>query len=451
MDRLGNDGYAFANANAVPEIDRDKRTVAFTIMVDPGRRVYVRRINVVGNTRTRDVVIRREMRQLEGAFYDAEKLQLSKRRIDKTQYFSEVEVETPPVAGTTDQVDVTIRVKERPTGSILLGLGFSNADKFMLQGAVQQANVFGSGNSVGLQVNLGKINKVLSLSFTDPYYTVDGVSRGFDVYNRRINVSSLGLGNYKTNALGGGVRFGLPISETEQVQLGISAERTSLELFDDSPVRLLRFRDEFGAKYSFVIGTFGWARDTLDSALWPTTGSISRASGEVTMPVGDFRYYKSSLEHQWFYPLTRDLTITLRGDISAGDGLGDKPLPFFKNYYAGGVSSVRGYNTASLGPKDAADGSVIGGNRRVVASGELLFPMPGSGLDKSMRLGLFVDGGQVYAPSSKIALSELRYAAGLSFAWSSPVGPLRVSFAAPLNSKADDNIQRFQFVMGQVF
>lgn len=451
IDRLGNDGYAFANANAVPEIDRDKRTVAFTIMVDPGRRVYVRRINVVGNTRTRDVVIRREMRQLEGAFYDSEKLQLSKRRIDKTQYFSEVEVETPPVAGTTDQVDVTIRVKERPTGSILLGLGFSNADKFMLQGAVQQANIFGSGNSVGVQLNLGKINKVLSLSFTDPYYTVDGVSRGFDVYNRRINVSSLGLGNYKTNALGGGVRFGLPISETEQVQVGVSAERTALELFNDSPARLLRFRDEFGSNYAFVIGTFGWARDTLDSALWPTTGTISRASGEVTMPVGDFRYYKSSLEHQWFYPLTRDLTITLRGDVGAGDGLGGKPLPFFKNYYAGGVSSVRGYNTASLGPKDAADGSVIGGNRRVVASGELLFPIPGSGLDKSMRLGLFVDGGQVYAQGSKMALSELRYAAGLSFAWSSPIGPLRVSLGAPLNSKAGDNIQRFQFVMGQVF
>lgn len=451
IDRLGNDGYAFANANAVPEIDRDKRTVAFTIMVDPGRRVYVRRINVVGNTRTRDVVIRREMRQLEGAFYDSQKLQLSKRRIDKTQYFSEVEVETPPVAGTTDQVDVTIRVKERPTGSILLGLGFSNADKFMLQGAVQQANIFGSGNLVGVQMNLGKINKVLSLSFTDPYYTVDGVSRGFDAYSRRVNVSSLGLGNYKTNALGGGVRYGLPISETERVQIGVSAERTALELFDDSPARLLRFRDEFGSKYAFVIGTFGWARDTLDSAIWPTTGTIARASGEVTIPVGDFRYYKSSLEYQWFYPLTRDFTVTLRGDISAGNGFGGKPLPFFKNYYAGGVNSVRGYNTASLGPRDVSDDSVIGGNRSVVGSGELLFPMPGSGLDKSMRLGVFVDAGQVYGQGSKLTLSDLRYAAGLSFAWTSPIGPLKVSLAAPLNSKSGDNIQRFQFMMGQVF
>ncbi|MBI2958889.1 MAG: outer membrane protein assembly factor BamA [Betaproteobacteria bacterium] len=451
IDRLGNDGYAFANANAVPEIDRDKRTVAFTVMIDPGRRVYVRRINVVGNTRTRDVVIRREMRQLEGAFYDAEKLQLSKRRIDKTQYFADVEVETPPVAGTTDQVDVTIRVKERPTGSILLGLGFSNADRLMLQGAVQQANVFGSGNSVGAQVNLGKINKVLSFSFTDPYYTVDGVSRGFDVYNRRVNASSLGLGNYKTNALGGGVRFGMPLSETESIQFGISAERTALELFADSPVRLLRFQNEFGSKYAFLIGTFGWARDTLDSAIWPTTGSVTRASGEVTLPAGDFRYYKAGLEHQQFYPVTRDLTLSLRGDIAAGDGFGGRPLPFFKNYYAGGVSSVRGYNTASLGPRDPADGSVIGGNRRITAGGELLFPMPGSGLDKSMRLGVFIDGGQVYGSGSKMSLSDLRYAAGVSFAWTSPIGPLRVSLAAPLNSKPEDNIQRFQFMLGQVF
>jgi outer membrane protein insertion porin family len=450
-DRLGNEGYAFANANAVPQIDREKRTVAFTIMIDPGRRVYVRRISVVGNTRTRDEVVRREMRQLEGAFYDSAKLQLSKQRIDKTQYFSEVEVETPPVAGTTDQVDVTVRVKERPTGSVMLGLGFSSAERLVIQGAVQQANIFGSGNLLGVQANLGKINKVLSLSFTDPYYTVDGVSRGFDVYKRAVNATSLGVGNYKTDSLGGGVRFGIPLTEHESIGLGLSGERTALQLSPDSPARLLRFQNTYGSNYSSVIGAAGWTHDTLDSAIWPTRGTKQRASGEVTMPVGTFQYYKAGYEHQWFGSITRDLTVMLRGEIAAGNGFGGKELPFFKNYYAGGVASVRGFQTAGLGSRDPADGSSIGGNKRLTGNAELLFPMPGSGLDKSMRLGMFLDAGQVYASTDKIALSDLRYAAGFSFAWYSPVGPIKVSLAKPLNAKTGDRTERFQFQLGQTF
>jgi outer membrane protein insertion porin family len=450
-DRLGNDGYAFANANAVPEIDREKRTVAFTVMVDPGRRVYVRRINIVGNTRTRDEVIRRELRQLEGGFYDASKLQLSKQRIDRTQYFSEVEVETPAVAGTTDQVDATIRVKERPTGNILLGVGFSSADKLILQGAISQANIFGSGNTVGAQVNRGSISKVLSLSFTQPYYTVDGVSRGFDLYSRSMNASVLALGNYTTNAVGGGVRFSVPVTEFDTIHLGMSAERTRLGLVDDSPLRLLRFRDQYGSDYSFLIGSGGWGRDTRDSAIWPTRGRVQRATAEVTMPVGDLRYYKVNYEHQWFYPISRTFTLMLRGDVGAGDGMAGKPLPFFKNYYVGGVSSVRGYNTSSLGTRDPTDNSIVGGNRKIVGNLELLFPMPGSGVDRSIRLGAFVDGGQVFAAGVPIAVSELRYAAGLSLAWNSPVGPLKFSVAKPLNAKPGDNIQRLQFTLGQVF
>jgi len=450
-DRLGNDGYAFANANAVPEIDREKRTVAFTVMVDPGRRVYVRRINIVGNTRTRDEVIRRELRQLEGGFYDASKLQLSKQRIDRTQYFSEVEVETPAVAGTTDQVDATIRVKERPTGNILLGVGFSSADKLILQGAISQANIFGSGNTVGAQVNRGSISKVLSLSFTQPYYTVDGVSRGFDLYSRSMNANVLALGNYTTNAVGGGVRFSVPVTEFDTIHLGMSAERTKLGLVDDSPLRLLRFRDQYGSDYSFLIGSGGWGRDTRDSAIWPTRGRVQRATAEVTMPVGDLRYYKVNYEHQWFYPISRTFTLMLRGDVGAGDGMAGKPLPFFKNYYAGGVSSVRGYNTSSLGTRDPTDNSIVGGNRKIVGNAELLFPMPGSGVDRSIRLGAFVDGGQVFAAGTPVAVSELRYAAGLSLAWNSPVGPLKFSIAKPLNAKPGDNIQRLQFTLGQVF
>ena len=450
-DRLGNDGYAFANANAVPAIDREKRTVAFTIMIDPGRRVYVRRINVVGNTRTRDEVVRREMRQLEGSYYDSQKLQLSKQRVDKTQYFSEVDVETPPVAGTTDQVDVTVRVKERPTGTIMLGLGFSSADRLVVQGAVQQSNVFGSGNSLGVQANLGKINKVLSLSFTNPYYTVDGISRGFDAYKRAVDSRSLGVGNYRTDATGGGVRFGIPLTEQESVALGLSGERTALTLSTDSPSRLLRFQSDYGSNYSFIIGAAGWSRDTVDSAIWPTIGTLQRASIETTAPAGSFRYYKAGYEHQWFHSFTRDLTVRLKGEISAGNGFGGRPLPFFKNYYAGGVASVRGFKTASLGPRDPSDDSIVGGNKRLVGNAEVLFPMPGSGLDKSVRLGVFLDGGQVFASTDKLAVSNLRYGAGLSLAWTSPVGPIKVSIAKPLNAKSEDRTERFQFTLGQVF
>jgi len=450
-ERLGNDGYAFANCNAVPEVNREKRTVNFTVMIDPGRRVYVRRINVVGNTRTRDEVVRREMRQLEGSFYDAAKLQLTKQRIDKTQYFSEVEVETPPVTGTTDQVDVTVRVKERPTGNVLLGIGFSSADKLILQGAISQANIFGTGNTFGAQVSRGSFSKVLSLSFTQPYYTVDGVSRGFDVYTRSVDASVLALGHYKTSAVGGGVRFGVPITEVDTVSVGLSAEGTSLDLFDDSPNRLLNFRNQFGSEYSFLIGSGGWARDTRDSAIWTTRGNLQRATLEATVPTGTLRYYKAGYEMQWYYPISQNFTLALHGDIGAGDGFGNKPLPFFKNYYAGGVTSVRGYSTASLGPRDTNDGSVIGGNRRVVGNAELLFPLPGAGTDRSVRLGAFVDGGQVFAPGEKLDLGELRYSTGLSVAWNSPVGPLKFSVAKPLNAKTGDNIQRLQFTLGQIF
>lgn len=451
VDRLGNEGYAFANANAVPDVDRDKRTVAFTFTVDPGRRVYVRRINVTGNTRTRDEVVRRELRQLEGAFYDASMLQLSKQRIDRTGYFAEVEVETPPVTGTTDQVDVMIRVKERPTGAIMLGVGFSSNDQLILQGGISQSNIFGSGNTLSAQLNKGSYSRVLSLSFTQPYYTVDGVSRGFDVYNRANDASVLNLGNYTTDSLGAGVRYGIPISERDTIGLGLSAERTKLELFSNSPVRMLAFENLYGSEYQFIIGTAGWTRDTRDSVIWTTRGNLQRVTTEVTLPVGTLRYYKVGYENQWFYPLSQTFTLMLRGDIGVGDGLDDKDLPFFKNYYAGGVTSVRGYNTSSLGPRDPNDDSIIGGSRRLVGNAELLFPMPGSGLDRSVRLSVFLDGGQVFGPQQKISLDDLRYAVGLGVGWNSPVGPLKFSVARPLNSKEFDNVQRLQFTLGQAF
>jgi outer membrane protein insertion porin family len=445
-DRLGNDGYAFANANAVPEVDKEKRSVAFNIVVDPGRRVYVRRVDVTGNSKTRDEVIRREMRQLEGAYYDASKIQLSRRRIDRTQYFSEVNVETVPVEGNPDQVDVVYSVKERPTGALLFGVGFSSVEKFALSASLTQSNIFGTGKFMSFNVNNGTVNKVYSLSYVDPYYTVNGVSQGFDVYKRKTNASNLAVGAYTTDALGGGVKWGYPVSEVSRVDLGFNVETVNLQVFDNSPLAYLNFVNQFGSHYRYGAGTLGWSRDTRDSLITTRAGTLMRASSEVAQ--GDLEYVRLGYQHQWYYPLTKTYTFLAGGELGAAGGLGGKPLPFFKNFFGGGPGSVRGYRSFSLGPQDF-NGNAVGGNRKATGSVELLFPMPGAANDPSLRLEWFVDGGNVFAQS--FAFNDLRYSTGLGFFWSSPFGPLRLSFAQPLNAKSTDHVQRLQFTFGTTF
>ncbi|MCU0803633.1 MAG: outer membrane protein assembly factor BamA [Burkholderiales bacterium] len=453
-ERLGNDGYAFANANAVPDIDKEKRTVSFTIMVDPGRRVYVRRITIVGNTRTRDEVVRRELRQLESSFYDGQKLQASKRRLDRTGYFSETSLETEPVPGTTDQVDVTVRVKEKPTGNLLFGLGYSSSDGLILSGSVAQTNFLGTGKVLQAQVSSGSVNRVYSLSYTNPYFTVDGVSAGFDAFSRRFDATTLSLAPYISDTLGGGVRFGYPVTEVDRIGFGLQYEQVSLTTFDNSPPQYINYVNEFGDSTQALIATANWTRDTRDSAVWTTTGVVSRALGEVTLPVLDQRYYKATYQLQWWYPITDIFTLRLNGEVGWAGGYSDGQLPFYKNYYAGGVSSVRGFEQSSLGPQDAA-GGVLGGIRRAVGNAEILFPMPGLAQDRSVRLGVFFDVGQVWNPDiAGQNLSDVggfRYSAGLSFGWNSPFGPLRLFLAQPLNEQEGDRIQRFQFTFGQQF
>ncbi len=448
-DRLGNEGYAFANANPAPDVDRAKRTVAFTIFIDPGRRVYVRRINVAGNTRTRDEVVRREMRQLEGGYYDASKIQTSKQRIDRTQYFKDVNVETSPVAGTTDQVDVNFTVEEKPTGALLFGAGFSSVDKFVVSGSVSQANVFGSGKFISAQINSGKVNQTYALSYLNPYYTVDGVSQGFDVYKRTTDASSLSVGAYVTRSVGGGVKFGYPIAEQTSMSFGLSAENVDLETFSTSPPSYLNFVNLYGSTYAYATGTIGMARDRRDSAILTTQGTYSLLTTEVSG--GDLQFYRVGLLHQWYRPLTRKLTFAVNADLGFARRIGSKPVPFFKNYYAGGPGSVRGYQPYSLGPQDVF-GNSLGGTRKIVGNAELQFPMPGGGLDKSLRLAVFLDGGQVYAAQDSIDPGELRFSTGLALSWSSPFGPLKLSLAQPLNEKKGiDRVQRLQFTFGTGF
>ncbi len=445
-DRLGNDGYAFANVNAVPELDKEKRQVAFTFFIDPGRRVYVRRINVSGNTRTRDEVIRREMRQLEGGWYSADKINLSRRRVDRLGYFTEVNVETPAVPGTTDQVDINFAVVEKPTGQILAGAGFSN-EGLILSGSVAQTNIFGSGKHVSAQINSSKINTVYALSYTDPYFTVDGVSQGFDVYLRETEPSNLGLGFYTFKTVGGMIRFGVPITENDTINYGLGYEDTTLSTVPESPLLVKDYVATFGSDNTAVLGTIGWTRDGRDSLIYPTRGSLHRAVAETGLPGGTLKYYKTSYQYQRYFPITRNYTFFANGEIGYGDGYGGKPLPFFRNFYAGGVSSVRGYRSSTIGPRDE-NGDPRGGSRRLVGNAELLFPFPGLEKDRSVRVGAFVDAGMV---DDKYEFNQFRYSAGVSVLWVSPLGPLKVSFAQPFGEKPGDRIQRFQFTFGASF
>lgn len=471
-EKLSAKGYAFANVNAAPEVDKEKRQVAFTVFVDPGKRVYVRRINIGGNTKTRDEVVRQESRQMEGAWYDDEKVKLSKQRIDKTDYFSEVTVETPPVPGTTDQIDVNYNVTEKSTGNISIGAGYSQSEKVILSGSISQANVFGSGKYISLQIGTGKINRALGLSFNNPYFTVDGVSQGFDVYHKKSNPTSLGY-VYKTESTGGGIKFGIPITEKQAINFGAALDYTKVEIdLDDAdtPLQYTKFVKKFCGEGANTCGnlsvplTAGWVSDGKDSVINPTRGPYQRANFEIS-PAGDLRYYKATYQHQRFFPVFQKAVLMLNGEVGYAKGLGGQDMPFFKNFYAGGVGSVRGYDTSSLGPYEIdSDGDEVrlGGTRRFVFNAELMMPLPGFGADKSMRFGPFFDAGQVYSDESKYSGTctsgvgvcdggGVRMSVGLAAAWMSPLGPLKFSLAQPLNKQKNDNIQIFQFQMGTTF
>ncbi|MBK7564465.1 MAG: outer membrane protein assembly factor BamA [Propionivibrio sp.] len=483
-DKLSAMGYAFANVNAAPEVDKEKRQVAFTVFVDPGKRVYVRRINISGNTKTRDEVIRQEVRQMEGAWYDDGRVKLSRERIDKTNYFGEVNIETPPVPGTTDQVDVDIHVTEKSTGSVSLGAGYSQSEKFVLSGSVSQANIFGSGKFLSLQLNTGAINRTLGINYTNPYFTVDGVSQGFDAYYRKSNPTSLDY-QYKTVSAGGGIRFGFPITEKQSLNFGLAVDQTKVEIDPtdpDTPNQYLRFNNEFCGSGSSDIPlirskiptsctnvtlpvTVGWVNDTKDSALNPTRGALQRANLEVALPGGDLKFYRISYQHQRFFPVTQNMVLMLNGELGYAKGMSGQEVPFYKNFYAGGAGSVRGYDTASLGPYEISpttgDPVRLGGTRRVVVNAELSMPLYGFGLDKSVRWGPFFDAGQVYGDNNTQSgicglggicdQGSIRMSLGVAATWISPFGPLKFSIAQPLNDEKNDKLQVFQFQVGQTF
>ncbi len=470
-DRLGNEGYAFANVNAVPEVDKEKRTVAFTFFVDPGRRVYVRRMNLTGNTRTRDEVLRREMRQLESSWYDASKIERSKQRLDRLGFFEDVNLETPAVAGSADQVDINIDVKEKSTGSVMFGAGLSSSEGVVLGVTVNQPNFLGTGNRVSTQINTGKVNTTYSFSFTDPYFTPDGVSRGFDIYRKDVDSGSTEVGEYKSSSYGAGMRFGVPLNERDNIGFGLTLDYTSLDLNEDSPTRYLEYCGNSdadiaaghtkGCDNTLLRLDVNWAHDTRDNILYPNHGVLQKISTEFGLPGLDQEYYKLNYQHTWYKAITKTFTLMLNGEIGYAGSYGSNDYPFFKNFYAGGVSSVRGYDTSSLGPRDTdEDGNdyAMGGTRRMVGNAELFFPVPFLKENKSWRLSAFLDAGTVWGGNvdqSKGCDNSmgdcLRYSTGVGVSWYSPFGPLKVVLAKALNDTEEDKTQVLQFQMGSQF
>ncbi|MDG1821373.1 MAG: outer membrane protein assembly factor BamA [Methylophilaceae bacterium] len=458
-DRLSNEGYAFANVNAVPEINKEALTAAFTFFVDPGRRVYVRRINLTGNARTKDKALRREMRQLESSWYAGDKIKRSKERLDRTQFFENVEIETPAVPGSTDQVDVNINVTERSTGSVQFGAGLSSNDGVVLGFNVSQQNFLGTGNRVNAQINTSKVNTIYSLSYTDPYFTPDGISRGFDVYRRDVDTGTsqtAQVGTYKSSSYGLGVRFGLPLTELSFFSIGLAGDITRIDLQSDSPIQYLNFcGNTSGCDANSIQLQTGWTFDSRDNLLFPNRGVLQRLTAEVSTPGLDLEYYKLEYQHAWYKDIFKNVTVMLNGDVGYAGTYGSQNYPFFKNFFVGGVNSVRGYQNGSIGPRDLdpATGNdfSVGGTTKVVGNAELFVPIPLVKDSSQFRLSAFMDMGRAFGDRESVSLNGLRYSTGLGLSWFSPFGPLKLVFAKPLNEKVGDSTETIQFQFGQQF
>lgn len=449
QDRFGLYGYAFARVESRPEIDRATGQVVLVISAVPRQRVYVRRIEIGGNTRTRDEVIRREFRQFESAWYDGGLIKLSKERLDRLSYFETVEIETREVQGSPDQVDLVVSVTEKPTGNLLVGAGYSNAEKFTFTASIKQDNAFGSGKYLGIEVNTSKYNRTLVLSTVDPYWTVDGISRAIDVYYRASRpYNSLGE-SYDLTTPGASVRFGIPFSEFDTVFLGVGVERTEIGSSIGIPLSYLNYRALYGDKSNAVPLTLGWSRDGRDSLIAPSAGRYQRVNLEWSF-LGDVQYLRTNLQHQEYWGLPYRMTLGVNAEIGWGQGQGGKPYPVFKNFYGGGLGSVRTFEQGSLGVVDPT-GAYIGGAKRFNFNTELYFPVPGTGNDRSLRIFTFADVGNVWREDEKVTADSLRAAVGVGLSWISPVGPLKMSYGKPVRVLRNDRIQEFQFQIGTAF
>jgi len=454
-DYFGNFGFAFARAEARTSIDRATNRVEITLQANPSRRAYVRRINVAGNDRTRDEVIRREFRQLEAAWYDGDKIRQSRNRVDRLGFFKEVSLDTQEVPGSPDQVDLTVNVVEKPTGSISLGAGLSSADGLGLTFGFKQENAFGSGSSLGVELNTSKYNRTAVFSTTNPYFTEDGVSRTIDLY-LRTSKPYTDIDSYSIETSGASIRFGVPFTDVDTVFFGGGIEKTTIVPGTSTVVPLPDVYKKFIGDFSSTVTAFpltvGWSRDTRDSALVPSTGKVMRTTGEWSV-AGDLRYARGSVQYQQFYPVSRKVTAAFNGELSLGAGTNGLSYPVFKNYYSGGLGSIRGFEQGSLktGAQRAGSLDATGGTKKITLNTEVLSPLPGGGNDRTLRMFGFFDAGGVFGADESIAVGDFRTSVGVGISWISPVGPLRLAFAKPISHFDGDKMQTLQFQIGTTF
>ena len=488
-DYFASFGYAFARVEARPEVDRVNNRVELTLQAEPQRRVYVRRVNVGGNNRTRDEVIRREFRQYEASWYDGDKIKLSRERVDRLGYFTEINIETQEVPGTPDQVDLQVTVTEKPTGTLQLGAGFSSAEKVSFNFGITQENVFGSGNYLGLQLNTGKYNRTISIAATDPYFTEGGISRTYSLFHQTSRPYYTRDGDYALISEGGSIKFGVPFSEVDTVFFGVGLERYKFKPGSNLPLVNPAGGFYYGvpAAYTTYFGctpqgqfsllecssdsvwgiplTIGWSRDDRDSALVPTRGRLQRANIELGVG-GDYKYAKTSYQYQHFYPINKQYTLAFNGEVGYAKAFGGKAYPIFKNFYAGGLGSIRGFEQNSLGPRDSITEAALGGTKKAIINIEVNTPFPGAGNDRTLRLYGFIDAGNVFAERGVgttdvqwKAQKKIRASIGLGISWISPLGPLRIAYAIPIRSQKEDaengipadRLQRLQFQIGTSF
>ncbi|MBU3554199.1 outer membrane protein assembly factor BamA [Polynucleobacter sp. UB-Piko-W3] len=459
---LGSYGYAFATINPQPDVRREQAEVDLTLVIDPGRRIYVRNVNISGNAKTRDIVIRREMRQFESSWFDSDKIDLSKKRLGRMGYFTETDITTEDVPGSPDQVDVKVKVTEKPTGAVTIGAGFSSTEKLILSAGINQENAFGTGTSVGLNFSMGKVNQNLAFSNYDPYFTEDGISRYTDLYYRSAKpLYYAGDPNYQIKSVGSNMKFGVPYTEVDRVFFGTGIEAFRISTSSNTPQPYLNYAMDYGIPSPGYPGTLttynvpltvGWSRDGRDSALIPSEGSLQQLSGEVGTPVGDLTFYRLFGQYQKYHSFSKGNILSFNGEVGYGEAYGTKPFPITKNYYVGGIGSVRGYAPGSLGPQyynyNIGSYQATGGQSKIVSNVEYTFPVPGSGVDKTLRLFTFVDGGNAFGENINLVL---KYSYGLGLSWISPLGPLKFSYGIPYKSLPTDNVQRLQFQVGTAF
>ncbi|HBH35484.1 MAG TPA: outer membrane protein assembly factor BamA [Gammaproteobacteria bacterium] len=451
---LSDKGYALASVTAIPDIDEENKRVKITLYVEPGRRAYVRRVNIHGNTRSRDRVLRREFRQMEAAWFSAEKVRESKQRLLRLGYFDTVEITTKPVPGSPDQVDVDVTVVEKKSRELMLGVGYSQDSGVSFQARVSDDNFFGTGKNVTLGFNTSDVNTYVELAYRNPYFTIDGISQGFRIMYRETDFAELDtdVARYATDTGIVGLNFGFPITEWDRIGAYLNLEYMKLHFDGDTVPNYISDVYTNGQKINTYKLGVTWSHDTRDKAFFSTEGSLISAGVMLALPGSDYEFWTLKYKHKQYFDITDNLSLSLKGEVSWGDTYGDTEFfPFYEGFYAGGPGSVRGFKSYSIGGGTDIDGNTIPGAFKVIGGGELWFPPPFMDLNESVRLIGFVDFGNVSFDVDDFDSGKFRYSAGLAVSWLSPFGLLNVSYAAPFNEQPFDETEEFQFTFGSNF